>query len=42
MSVDKQFFGRTRDGQSASSYLLRNDNGMEIEVSDFGASQDSR
>lgn len=38
MSVDKQFFGRTRDGQSASSYLLRNDNGMEVEVSDFGAS----
>lgn len=38
MNVDKQFWGRTRDGQIASSYLLRNSNGMEVEVSDFGAS----
>lgn len=38
MNVDKQFWGRTRDGQIVSSYLLRNSNGMEVEVSDFGAS----
>lgn len=30
-------YGITRDGEKASRYLLENSNGMEVDVSDFGA-----
>lgn len=37
MNIDKEYFGTTREGDRASSYLMTNENGMEVEVSDFGA-----
>lgn len=30
-------FGTTRNGETASKYTLKNANGMEVEISDFGA-----
>lgn len=35
--MQKLKFGITHDGKEASKYVLTNQNGMEIEVSDFGA-----
>lgn len=35
--MQKLTFGTTHDGQTASKYVLTNKQGMEIEVSDFGA-----
>ncbi len=37
MDIKKIFWGQTRDGRKASKYFLENDNGMVVEVSDFGA-----
>ena len=33
----KRLFGYTKEGKEAKRYLLANKNGMEVEVSDFGA-----
>ena len=35
--MQKLEFGLTHDGEKASKYVLVNKEGMEIEVSDFGA-----
>ncbi len=37
MNIEKKDFGITRNGEQASRYILTNSNGMQIEVSDFGA-----
>ncbi len=37
MKLQKSPWGITRQGEQASKYLLVNDNGMEVELSDFGA-----
>ncbi len=37
MDIRRRPFGITRDGDAASKYILINDNGMEVELSDFGA-----
>ncbi len=37
MDIRKKPFGITREGKEASKYILTNDNGMEVELSDFGA-----
>ncbi len=37
MQITKQPWGVTRKGEAASKYTLRNDRGMEVELSDFGA-----
>ena len=38
MSIEKQFWGNTRDNHEASRYVMKNGNGMVVELSDFGAS----
>lgn len=35
--IERKFFGETKDGEVASKFVLQNKNGMQIEVSDFGA-----
>ncbi len=35
--MKKTSFGMTKNGESASIYILENGNGMEVDVSDFGA-----
>ncbi len=37
MQIKKEFWGMTRQGETASKYILTNSNGMEVELSDFGA-----
>ncbi len=37
MDITKLPFGTTRDGHKASRYILTNKNGLEVELSDFGA-----
>ncbi len=37
MDIRKEYWGMTRDGHQASKYFLSNDNGMIVEISDFGA-----
>lgn len=37
MSVQKQSFGKTREGAEATLYILKNKNGMTVTLSDFGA-----
>ncbi len=37
MKLTKEPFGITRDGNEACKYTLTNQNGMEVELSDFGA-----
>ncbi len=37
MKLTKEPFGITRAGDKASKYILTNKNGMEVELSDFGA-----
>ncbi len=37
MQLQTEFWGVTRDGEQASRYILTNRNGMEVELSDFGA-----
>lgn len=37
MSISKKQFGRIKGGQVAHLYTLRNKNGMQIDVTDFGA-----
>ncbi len=37
MQFQKEAWGLTRQGQAASKYLLTNDKGMEVALSDFGA-----
>lgn len=32
-----EFFGKTKDGQEGKLYLLQNKNGMQVKVSDYGA-----
>ena len=34
----KKDFGVIKDGKSTSLYVLKNDNGLEMHVSDYGAS----
>ena len=38
MKIEIEKFGITKDGQEAHRYRMRNQNGMEVVVSDFGAS----
>jgi len=35
--MEKKYFGLTREGIAAYRYIMKNSNGMEVEVSDFGA-----
>ena len=37
MAVEKEFFGKTRDGREVSLYTLTNKRGMKAQVTDFGA-----
>lgn len=37
MGITKKIFGRTKDGEQVTSYLLKNKNGMEAEFIDYGA-----
>ncbi len=37
MQIQKCEWGVTREGNQASKYILTNENGMEVELSDFGA-----
>ncbi len=37
MGITKRKFGETKNGECVSAYLLKNANGMEAEVLDFGA-----
>ncbi len=37
MKVSHKKFGITKDGQEVTAYTLKNDNGMEVTVLDFGA-----
>ncbi len=37
MEFQKCFWGETRDKKQGNQYLLKNDNGMEVVLSDFGA-----
>ncbi len=37
MEISKYFWGLSPQGQSVSRYVLQNDQGMEVELSDFGA-----
>ena len=37
MGVEKQFFGKTKDGKDASIYTVMNANGTIMKVTDFGA-----
>ncbi len=37
MNIEKVFWGQTQEGQKASKYVLSNDSGMVVEVSNFGA-----
>ena len=36
--IRESLFGHTREGKVAKRYLLSNQSGMEVELSDFGAS----
>ena len=36
--IEKKLFGYTREGKAAYRYLLSNEAGLEVELSDFGAS----
>lgn len=37
MSISKKQFGKIKGGQVAHLYTLKNKNGMQIDVTDFGA-----
>ncbi len=37
MATDKEFFGQTKDGRTASIYTIKNSRGMMAEFTDFGA-----
>lgn len=37
MAIDKEFFGQTGDGKTASIYTIKNSNGMMAKFTDFGA-----
>lgn len=37
MSVERQYFGRTKDGKEATLYIVTNENGAKMKVTDFGA-----
>lgn len=37
MAIDKEFFGQTNDGKTASIYTIKNSNGMMAKFTDFGA-----
>ena len=35
--IERKKFGLTKEGKEASIYILENNNGMHVQVSDFGA-----
>lgn len=37
MSIKKQSFGKTKDGEEASLYVLTNENGMSVSLTNYGA-----
>jgi aldose 1-epimerase len=37
MEVKKEFFGKTKDGQEVFAYILKNKNGIEVKIINYGA-----
>lgn len=37
MNIKRQAFGKTKDGVEASRFILKNTNGMEVHLTDYGA-----